>query len=235
MSHLASTANKPPTWCVLSHILKKDFLTAPKILLDCCLDSRLATVAGDSTLRAGPQTAGDTRQDWVRALPLEAEYGKSRQDSLSGAWVQKGSLDSGKPTSESQAADGLLFLVFRLKPSADCGPFRGLPSFIQSIYSWIDTLSRRSGYLWVVWIYQNLIGSVHFFFILTLIVLWVGFPKKLMGGKAKSSRGPLHWHETVPGAFIWETKQGVQSSEYRMLSTPPVKRGFPVKCCLTFS
>ncbi|ERE79293.1 transmembrane channel-like protein 5, partial [Cricetulus griseus] len=65
----------------------------------------------------------------------------------------------------------LAITIWRLKPSADCGPFRGLPSFIESIYSWIDTLSRRSGYLWVVWIYQNLIGSVHFFFILTLIVL----------------------------------------------------------------
>lgn len=83
-----------------------------------------------------------------------------------------GSLDSGMPTtSESQAADGFLLLVFRLKPSADCGPFRGLPSFIQSVYSWIDTLRDKPGYQWVIWIYQNLIGSVHFFFILTLIVL----------------------------------------------------------------
>uniref|UniRef100_A0A2K5EFR9 Transmembrane channel-like protein n=1 Tax=Aotus nancymaae TaxID=37293 RepID=A0A2K5EFR9_AOTNA len=65
----------------------------------------------------------------------------------------------------------LAITIWRLKPSADCGPFRGLPFFIHSIYSWIDTLSTRPGYLWVVWIYQNLIGSVHFFFILTLIVL----------------------------------------------------------------
>ncbi|MEJ1273917.1 transmembrane channel-like gene family 5 [Cricetulus griseus] len=73
-------------------------------------------------------------------------------------------------------ADSLLGeFLRRLKPSADCGPFRGLPSFIESIYSWIDTLSRRSGYLWVVWIYQNLIGSVHFFFILTLIVLIITY------------------------------------------------------------
>ncbi|KAL1774497.1 transmembrane channel 5 isoform X1 [Sigmodon hispidus] len=69
----------------------------------------------------------------------------------------------------------LAITIWRLKPSADCGPFRGLPSFIQSIYSWIDTLSKRSGYLWVVWIYQNLIGSVHFFFILTLIVLIITY------------------------------------------------------------
>ncbi|MBZ3882489.1 Transmembrane channel-like protein 5 [Sciurus carolinensis] len=65
----------------------------------------------------------------------------------------------------------LAITIWRLKPSADCGPFRGLPAFIHSVYGWIDTLSGRPGYRWVVWIYHNLIGSVHFFFILTLIVL----------------------------------------------------------------
>nr|XP_031288992.1 transmembrane channel-like protein 5 isoform X2 [Camelus dromedarius] len=69
----------------------------------------------------------------------------------------------------------LAISIWRLKPSADCGPFRGLPFFIQSIYSWIDTLSKRPSYLWVVWIYRNLIGSVHFFFILTLIVLIITY------------------------------------------------------------
>ncbi|XP_072798786.1 transmembrane channel-like protein 5 isoform X2 [Vicugna pacos] len=69
----------------------------------------------------------------------------------------------------------LAITIWRLKPSANCGPFRGLPFFIQSIYSWIDTLSKRPSYLWVVWIYRNLIGSVHFFFILTLIVLIITY------------------------------------------------------------
>ncbi|KAI5762094.1 TMC5 [Gulo gulo luscus] len=69
----------------------------------------------------------------------------------------------------------LAITIWRLKPSADCGPFRGLPFFINSIYGWIDTLSKRPSYLWVVWIYQNLIGSVHFFFILTLIVLIITY------------------------------------------------------------
>ncbi|KAM5227725.1 transmembrane channel-like protein 5 [Ctenodactylus gundi] len=69
----------------------------------------------------------------------------------------------------------LAITIWRLKPSAVCGPFRGLPFFIQSIYSWIDTLSTRPSYLWVVWIYQNLIGSVHFFFALTLIVLIITY------------------------------------------------------------
>lgn len=65
--------------------------------------------------------------------------------------------------------------IWRLKPSADCGPFRGLPSFMHSIYSWIDALSHRPSAQWVVWVYRNLIGSVHFFFILTLIVLIITY------------------------------------------------------------
>ncbi|XP_006146644.1 transmembrane channel-like protein 5 isoform X1 [Tupaia chinensis] len=69
----------------------------------------------------------------------------------------------------------LAVTIWRLKPSANCGPFRGLPAFIHSIYGWINTLKTRPGYLWVVWIYQNLIGSVHFFFILTLIVLIITY------------------------------------------------------------
>ncbi|KAG8513498.1 Transmembrane channel-like protein 5 [Galemys pyrenaicus] len=69
----------------------------------------------------------------------------------------------------------LAFTIWSLQPSAHCGPFRGLPHIIHSIYGWIDTLSKRPSYLWVVWIYQNLIGSVHFFFILTLIVLIITY------------------------------------------------------------
>ncbi|KAM6155696.1 transmembrane channel-like protein 5 [Rhynchocyon petersi] len=69
----------------------------------------------------------------------------------------------------------LAVTIWRLKPSADCGPFRGLPFFIHAIYAWIDMLSSRPSYLWVVWIYHNLIGSVHFFFILTLIVLIITY------------------------------------------------------------
>lgn len=69
----------------------------------------------------------------------------------------------------------LAITIWRLKPSVDCGPFRGLPSFFDSIYRWIDTLNKRPGYRWVVWIYRNLIGSVHFFFILTLIVLIITY------------------------------------------------------------
>ncbi|XP_044513400.1 transmembrane channel-like protein 5 [Gracilinanus agilis] len=69
----------------------------------------------------------------------------------------------------------LAITVWRLKPSDNCGPFQGLPSIIHAIYGWIEILSNKPGYLWVVWIYRNLIGSVHFFFILTVIVLIITY------------------------------------------------------------
>uniref|UniRef100_F6RPV0 Transmembrane channel-like protein n=1 Tax=Monodelphis domestica TaxID=13616 RepID=F6RPV0_MONDO len=69
----------------------------------------------------------------------------------------------------------LAITVWRLKPSDNCGPFQGLPSIIHAIYGWIEILSSKPGYLWVVWIYRNLIGSVHFFFILTVIVLIITY------------------------------------------------------------
>uniref|UniRef100_A0A673VV77 Transmembrane channel-like protein n=1 Tax=Suricata suricatta TaxID=37032 RepID=A0A673VV77_SURSU len=69
----------------------------------------------------------------------------------------------------------LAITIWRLQPSADCGPFRGLPFFTHSVHSWIDALSQRPSYLWVVWICRNLIGSVHFFFILTLLVLIITY------------------------------------------------------------
>lgn len=105
-------------------------------------------------------------------FPVEGGTGGAGKQGGSGPRAQKGRPDS--RTNDTCPSHWTCFPVpcfTRLRPSADCGPFRGLPLFIHSIYSWIDTLSDRPGYQWVVWIYKNLIGSVHFFFILTLIVL----------------------------------------------------------------
>ncbi|NXS35339.1 TMC5 protein, partial [Pomatostomus ruficeps] len=61
--------------------------------------------------------------------------------------------------------------VWRLKPSEGCGPFRGLPSMYAAISVWIQVLENYTVSKWVVWIYQNLITSELFFFILSGIVL----------------------------------------------------------------
>ncbi|XP_077683617.1 transmembrane channel-like protein 5 isoform X1 [Eretmochelys imbricata] len=65
--------------------------------------------------------------------------------------------------------------IWRRTPSNQCGPFQGLTSIIDAVSGWIHILDSYSGSKWVVWIYRNLIGSVHFFFILTVIVLMITY------------------------------------------------------------
>ncbi|XP_038618976.1 transmembrane channel-like protein 5 isoform X2 [Tachyglossus aculeatus] len=69
----------------------------------------------------------------------------------------------------------LAITIWRIQPSEECGPFKGLHTIFHTIYTWIETLSSYPSALWVVWIYHNLIRSVHFFFILTLFVLIITY------------------------------------------------------------
>ncbi|NXI22485.1 TMC5 protein, partial [Sterrhoptilus dennistouni] len=65
--------------------------------------------------------------------------------------------------------------VWRLKPSEECGPFRGLSLMYAAVDEWIQILDSYTAYRWVVWIYHNLIRSVLFFFVLSTFVLVVTY------------------------------------------------------------
>ncbi|XP_074866607.1 transmembrane channel-like protein 5 isoform X2 [Carettochelys insculpta] len=65
--------------------------------------------------------------------------------------------------------------IWRRTPSKQCGPFQGLSSVIDVFSGWIHTLDSYPGSKWVGWIYHNLIGSVHFFFILSVLVLIITY------------------------------------------------------------
>eukprot|EP00079_Xenopus_tropicalis_P030652 XP_012826808.1 PREDICTED: transmembrane channel-like protein 5 isoform X2 [Xenopus tropicalis] len=65
--------------------------------------------------------------------------------------------------------------IWRRQPSQNCGPFRGLETPYQSISNWVSSLTVFNNSLWVVWIYENIIESVLFFYILTLIVLIISY------------------------------------------------------------
>ncbi|NXL92179.1 TMC5 protein, partial [Alectura lathami] len=65
--------------------------------------------------------------------------------------------------------------VWRLKPSKECGPFRGLPSMYAAVSEWIKILENYVSSKWVVWIYYNLITSELFFFILSVILLIITY------------------------------------------------------------
>ncbi|XP_074014384.1 transmembrane channel-like protein 5 [Numenius arquata] len=65
--------------------------------------------------------------------------------------------------------------VWRLKPSEECGPFRGLSSMYAAVSGWIKMLENHTASKWVVWIYHNLITSALFFFILSVLALIITY------------------------------------------------------------
>ncbi|XP_042654771.1 transmembrane channel-like protein 5 isoform X2 [Tyto alba] len=65
--------------------------------------------------------------------------------------------------------------VWRLKPSEECGPFRGLSSMYAAVSEWIKILENYTTSKWVVWIYYNLITNELFFFILSTFVLVITY------------------------------------------------------------
>uniref|UniRef100_A0A8B9F9T7 Transmembrane channel-like protein n=1 Tax=Amazona collaria TaxID=241587 RepID=A0A8B9F9T7_9PSIT len=65
--------------------------------------------------------------------------------------------------------------VWRLKPSEECGPFRGLSSMYAAVSEWIEILENYTASKWVVWIYHNLITSELFFFILSTSILIIAY------------------------------------------------------------
>uniref|UniRef100_A0A8C8A850 Transmembrane channel-like protein n=1 Tax=Otus sunia TaxID=257818 RepID=A0A8C8A850_9STRI len=65
--------------------------------------------------------------------------------------------------------------IWRLKPSEECGPFRGLSSMYDAVSEWIKILENYTTSKWVVWIYRNLITSELFFFSLSVVVLIITY------------------------------------------------------------
>ncbi|XP_055365678.1 transmembrane channel-like protein 5 isoform X2 [Betta splendens] len=63
------------------------------------------------------------------------------------------------------------YTSWSLTPSENCGPFRGLNNSFGAVAVWIHTLEDISGSQWVIWIYQKIIKSPIFYFIVTLIIL----------------------------------------------------------------
>eukprot|EP00064_Thunnus_orientalis_P006827 superscaffoldBa00000729_g6846 len=63
------------------------------------------------------------------------------------------------------------YTAWSLTPSKRCGPFRELNSTFSVVGVWIDDLEEIPGSQWVVWIYQNVIRSEIFYFLVTLVIL----------------------------------------------------------------
>ncbi|XP_056136754.1 transmembrane channel-like protein 5 [Lampris incognitus] len=63
------------------------------------------------------------------------------------------------------------YTTWSLTPSKQCGPFRGLNNAFSTVTVWIEDLENIPGSKWVIWIYQNVIKSEIFYFLITLTIL----------------------------------------------------------------
>ncbi|XP_065706967.2 transmembrane channel-like protein 5 [Patagioenas fasciata] len=113
--------------------------------------------------------------------------------------------------------------VWRLKPSEECGPFRGLSSMYAAVSNWIKILEGYTASKWVVWIYSNLITSELFFFILSVLVLIITYLYwQIIEGRktmAKLLRKQII-NEGKDKIFLLEKLRVLQ----RVKQTPPVLR-----------
>lgn len=75
------------------------------------------------------------------------------------------------PKQKPQSCFVHLVLLCRLTPSKQCGPFRGLNNTFSVVGVWMDDLEEIPGSEWAVWIYENVIRSEIFYFLITLIIM----------------------------------------------------------------
>ncbi|XP_076001370.1 transmembrane channel-like protein 5 [Genypterus blacodes] len=63
------------------------------------------------------------------------------------------------------------YTAWRLTPSERCGPFQGLNNTFSVVELWMEDVESIPGSEWASWIYQNVIRSEIFYFLITLIIL----------------------------------------------------------------
>ncbi|XP_041641782.1 transmembrane channel-like protein 5 [Cheilinus undulatus] len=71
------------------------------------------------------------------------------------------------------AVSMVAYTAWSLKPSEQCGPFQGLNNTFSVVTIWMDGLEDINTSPWAVWIYQNVIRSVIFYFFVTLLIIVV--------------------------------------------------------------
>ncbi|CAL8332460.1 unnamed protein product [Merluccius merluccius] len=69
----------------------------------------------------------------------------------------------------------MAYTFWSLTPSKHCGPFQGLNNTFSIVGLWVTDLEGISTASWVVWIYQNVIRSEIFYFLVTIIILFITF------------------------------------------------------------
>ncbi|XP_034542712.1 transmembrane channel-like protein 5 [Notolabrus celidotus] len=63
------------------------------------------------------------------------------------------------------------YTAWSLSPSETCGPFRGLNNTFSVVGEWMDYLEVIQDYEWAIWIYEKIIRSEVFYFIVTIFIM----------------------------------------------------------------
>ncbi|XP_069560971.1 transmembrane channel-like protein 5 [Brachyistius frenatus] len=107
------------------------------------------------------------------------------------------------------------YTAWRLTPSEHCGPFQGLNNTFSVVDVWIDDLEEVLSSHWVVWIYQNVIRSEIFYFLVTLIILVIIYIFWQVTQGRKELIGLLRQqivHEGKDKYFLLDKLQNLQKS-----------------------
>uniref|UniRef100_A0A672GP89 Transmembrane channel-like protein n=1 Tax=Salarias fasciatus TaxID=181472 RepID=A0A672GP89_SALFA len=119
------------------------------------------------------------------------------------------------------------YTAWSLSPSEQCGPFRGLNKTFSVIESWMEDVDELQGSRWAAWIYQNIILSQIFFFLVTLIVLVIIYVFWQVSQGRKELIGLLKQQIVNEGkdkSFLLDKLQKLQSSRKKNLKRKKKKR-----------
>ncbi|XP_024914113.1 transmembrane channel-like protein 5 isoform X2 [Cynoglossus semilaevis] len=67
------------------------------------------------------------------------------------------------------------YTAWSLTPSTQCGPFKGLNNTFSVVAVWMEELEEIPGADWVIWIYQRVIRSEVFYFLITIIIIIITY------------------------------------------------------------
>ncbi|XP_045902206.1 transmembrane channel-like protein 5 isoform X2 [Micropterus dolomieu] len=108
------------------------------------------------------------------------------------------------------------YTAWRLTPSEQCGPFRGLNTTFSVVGVWIGDLENIPGSQWAVWIYQNVIRSEIFYFLITLIIIVIIYIFWQVSQGRRQLIGKLRQQIINAGkdkSFLLEKLQNLQKSQ----------------------
>uniref|UniRef100_A0A8C1C2B9 Transmembrane channel-like protein n=1 Tax=Cyprinus carpio carpio TaxID=630221 RepID=A0A8C1C2B9_CYPCA len=67
------------------------------------------------------------------------------------------------------------YTVWSLEPSNQCGPFQGLKTPFHTIFNWTASIQNFPESNWVWWIFENILRSELFYYLISLIVLVITY------------------------------------------------------------